>query len=366
MLEKNFIDQLKDKKIEIAAFLLEYLRDQEQFFIEQGISQNVFSKIKTFAVSGKMARGGIFLLMYEQLTKDQNIETISKTDQLSIAAALELTQSGILIHDDIADQDQIRRGQNSVWQQFRLEAEEKKLNELVHYGQSLAIFAGNICLQLGQNLLKNIKVQEQIKEKILEFFNQEIIRVNFAQMLDSELSLQNQDPTLDEIMNLYRLKTGRYTYSLPLCLAANLAKLRKNETQLIEKFGEELGIIFQIKDDEIGIFTAEEISGKSAGLDIKNGKKNIYYYFLDKNLQHLPAVKKEFGQFFGQENLTPDNLKKCQLLYKKYSQDDLEKLIQKLRQQCLKRIEKLKNNKSLVSSCRLLEELLQFNFTRKF
>ena len=138
-MENNFKNKLADEKKEIIDFLLQFLNEQENQFKNQKLHQEIFNELKEFVTSGKTARGSIFMMTHKLLNSNNEKEA------LKIAASLELIHSGLLIHDDIIDQDQKRRGRNSIWYQFEQKAisENKKNAEL--YGKSLAICTANIC-----------------------------------------------------------------------------------------------------------------------------------------------------------------------------------------------------------------------------
>ena len=350
-MENNFKNQLSAEKKEIIEFIIQFLNEQENQFRNQKLHQKIFNELKEFVTSGKTARGSIFMMTHRLLNHN------NKEEALKIAAALELIHSGLLIHDDIIDQDQKRRGRNSTWFQFQEKAiqENKKNAEL--YGKSLAICTANICYYLANTLLETLEQSEQIKKII----NQEIIMVNFAEMLDVDIATQQKAVKLEEIINMYQYKTARYTFSLPLMLASTFNKKNESLTKQLEKIGESLGLIFQIKDDEIGLFTHEEKSGKVFASDIKEGKKTIFYYFLMKNLEDKKD-KTEFEKLFGKENLSQKEVIYIQELFKKHAIEETNKILEQLEKLATIEIKKIEN-KYLQ---KLIEEILDFNLNRDF
>jgi geranylgeranyl diphosphate synthase type I len=84
------------------------------------------------------------------------------------------------------------------------------------------------------------------------------------------------EPREEDILTLYRYKTGRYTFSLPLALGATLAGAADETRTALEEAGEDLGILFQLKDDELGLFADEAELGKPVGADIREDKKTLY------------------------------------------------------------------------------------------
>src|SRR5690606_12104924 len=103
-------------------------------------------KLKNFITRGKSVRSGLFLLMCNALQPQADAR--KQRDLLHIAAALEILHTGLLIHDDIIDRDELRRGQASIWKQYQTEATMEKSTDN-NYGQSLALCLGSITLYLA-------------------------------------------------------------------------------------------------------------------------------------------------------------------------------------------------------------------------
>lgn len=355
MMTKN----LNEAKKLIDPFLLNFLNEEEENFRGQDLVSNAFNKIKDFAIRGKTLRGGLFLLASQNFN-ETNYKKY-QNDLLLIATALELIHSGILIHDDIVDQDKKRRGQNSIWHQYEMEGRVQNYKDPKNYGQSLAICLGSLteylaCLALEKVSLLPEKVQKNIKQVI----NQEIIKTYFAEMLDSKLTLQKNLPNLDKVLQMYLFKTARYTFSLPLQLAGLVSELDKSQTNQLVKIGENLGLIFQIKDDQIGIFANEKVSGKSFASDIREGKKTIFYLYL---LEKANEKEKKFlFENYGQKKIDQEKIKTIQDLFEKHSLFEINLLVSKLNEEAKTLI---KNNNS-EKTAKLLTEILNFNLNREF
>jgi geranylgeranyl diphosphate synthase type I len=120
------------------------------------------------------------------------------------------------------------------------------------------------------------------KKNILLLWSQELVSVGLAQMQDIYLSTPKAFAGEEDIIELYRLKTARYTYSLPLMTGALAASQNQNTIHKLEKIGENFGIIFQIKDDEIDLFGTESNTGKPVGTDIKENKRTLLSLYLSE------------------------------------------------------------------------------------
>src|SRR6185437_3870747 len=112
--------------------------------------------------------------------------------------------------------------------------------------------------------------------------------------------------TQEEIEQVYRYKTARYTFSLPLMLGALLAQKDATIIQQLENFGEKIGTLFQLKDDDISLFGKEETTGKPEGSDIRENKKTLHRHYL---FQYASSEEKQQLQtLFGKQNLTKNDI----------------------------------------------------------
>lgn len=255
------MDKLKQKKQQIMSSINQISHQETPW------SNDVVKKIINFSSQGKMLRGSLFLRTYEILggTKD-----VTK-----IAAALEITQSGILAHDDVMDKDDHRRSMPTIHKQYQDIIPDE------HYSYSMAICFGDIAF---------FESFKHIPKELINIYCEEMINCAYGQMQDIQFTYSNKEPTKQEILEVYKLKTARYTFSLPMMLAA---KLTQKNVELFKELGEHLGIIFQIIDDEIGLFSSKEQIGKTPGSDIEENKKTLHRHFL---LQQSPELKKLFGK----------------------------------------------------------------------
>ena len=230
--------------------------------------------LKLLSNSGKMIRGGLFLHTYKTLTGDITPQA------LKVAVAIELSQTAILMHDDIIDRDSSRRGVETFHIWFNKKAKENNIKNSEHLGNGQSICLGDICFFLTFELLS-----QSGNFQIIEEFSKEFSRLGFAEMGD--VFLPKKEIELEDILNIYKHKTAGYTFVLPIKLAYVLANINSNE---FEDYCYNLGMIFQIKDDYLGLFGDEKTIGKPVGSDIIEGKKTIFYFYLPED------YKKYFGK----------------------------------------------------------------------
>jgi len=221
------------------------------------------TRLARFVTQGKGVRGSLVCATFEQFAKNLPEEVVRT------GAGIELIHAGLLIHDDIMDQDATRRGMATSHTHYaQLNADHPNPK---HAGQSLAICEGDIAFFLGYTLL-DPKVNNQIIR--------DIAHVGVAQMHD--VTNEYQEITQEDILRCYEYKTARYTFSMPLWTGAMLAN-KPTQAQALYDIGIHLGLVYQLRDDELGLFGNPEITGKPQGTDIRQGKKTVYTALLKEH-----------------------------------------------------------------------------------
>lgn len=257
------------KKKEILEYIEQHVHSQDVEW-----SKDVIKKLKEFSAQGKMIRGSLFLHAYKLFGGEK--------EYTSVAAALELTQSGILAHDDVMDKDEFRRGKKTIHEQY------KSLVTDTHYGYSMAICFGDIAF---------FESFKHLPPEVIPIFSEMMTLCAYGQMQDIHFTYSDREVSVEQILDVYTNKTATYTFSLPLMLAAGLTG---KDVDTVKQLGIHLGIIFQIVDDYIGIFEELEKVGKEPGQDFKENKKTLYRYFL---LQKDPSLQSYFSRSISAEEL---------------------------------------------------------------
>jgi len=286
---KSFLESFLDSKSEDFSSVNEWGSD-------------VISRLKGFVLNGKLVRGCLVLMSAKMFSNS----IYDEENALKAAAAIELVHSSLLIHDDIIDKDDLRRGSPAIHNQYEEYASKEGFKNHKHFGASFGICAGDIGFFMANELLSSINLPEHNKSALLKLFNSELCNVGLAEMQDINFEYLKDNVSEEDIINMYRFKTARYTFSLPMMMGAIIAGADENTVNKLGLIGEDLGIIFQIKDDELGIFSDEKTLGKSIGIDIKDNKKTVYCTLLmsDSNDSELKILK----NIFGNKNITNEDI----------------------------------------------------------
>jgi len=309
-----------------------------------------------FTARGKMIRGVLVLMGAALYGRSQDEVT------LDAAAAMELLQSFLLIHDDIMDEDTQRRGGPSIHARYAEQGAGEGYEHTEHLGLSLGICAGDVSAFLAMDILSRLDCKPEALRDLLSLVTREIISVGVAQMNDVSFGFHPSEVVPHDIREVYRYKTGRYTFSLPLSMGALLAGADETATTRLNEIGEYMGVVFQIKDDEIGLYENGDDIGKPAGSDVRENKKTLYRAYL---LEAVNADERaRLTTIFGNRQLSEDDLSYVRSLMETHGiRSRLESEMDDLTDKARRLIESL-DRVDLETRAALLE-LLAYNRNRR-
>jgi geranylgeranyl diphosphate synthase type I len=193
--------------------------------------------------------------------------------------ALEFFQAAALIHDDIIDRSDTRRGRPSVHRQFTARHSDAGWHlDPERFGVSAAILAGDLCLAFSEELF-TASCADAAGSAARTIFNRMRTEVMAGQYLDllEEAVGPDQAPAVAEerALNILRFKSAKYSMERPLMLGGALAGADDALLQAYSAFALPLGEAFQLRDDVLGVFGDPEVTGKPAGDDLREGKRTF-------------------------------------------------------------------------------------------
>ena len=232
---------------------------------------------------------------------------------LKATMSIELVQSYLLIHDDIIDNSDIRRGKPALHKSYEkiYKNYPKNINPS-HFGASMAIIAGDILAAFANEILAKLKLKEKYKTKAIGKLNWVNHTVIYGQALDM---LSNFKPiTASDVSLIHRMKTASYTVEGPLHIGALLAGANNKQLKILSNYGIPLGKAFQIQDDILGLFGDEKKTGKPADSDLKEGKQTL---LILKALEKAdPKQKQIIKKALGNPKLTKSQLNQVRNIVK--------------------------------------------------
>ena len=278
--------------------------------------------------NGKFLRAMMVALGYHTTGK--------KDDRyLDLALAVEVFQTSILIHDDIIDNADVRRGKDTIPVSYKKMYGKFKSHNFIEkrnkFADSMALCVGDLGFYLAEELITNGYKDCKNLSDILSYYHQVAIKTCLGEMIDITLPFKEEffetDKNLEsKIMDVYRLKTAWYSVIGPFCLGLTLGDAAKEQITKMEQILLNVGIAFQIKDDLLGIYGDDKVLGKSTNSDIQEFKQTLLYSYTMKT-----KYKEELLEYYGKEDLTSRKIDKVKDIFdksgaKKYAEDIMNKL----------------------------------------
>lgn len=232
----------------------------------------------TIAQGGKRVRPVALLMAYNLYKED-----VEKA--LYPAVAMETYHNYTLIHDDVMDKATIRRGQPTVWKKW---------------GENEAILSGDTMFVLAYEFLAH--VDDDKLPAALALFNEMAKEIGEGQQYDMEFETRG-NVTEEEYINMIRLKTSVLIANC-MKLGAMLAGASQEDADNLYRYGETVGLAFQLQDDLLDVYGDAAVFGKKIGGDICCNKKT---FLLIKAMELAsPQQRKELEEWMAQENFDAD------------------------------------------------------------
>ena len=261
---------------------------------------DVADRFARFVCRGKMMRALLVVLAWRMGRSGP-----LTTDVLRCAAALELLHSAMLIHDDIIDRSDTRRGMPAWHVRYAQFAAFWEAAEAPHVGRSMALCAGDVGFFFAFELLAQLDTDAPTKRELLTVVTRTAGTAGVGELNEMRLALDHRCDD-DAILDVYAQKTAGYSGALPLTVGGLLGGLAAGTVAELAAVGRDLGQIFQIIDDELDLFGDACEMGKPVGTDVREGRHTLFYALLNR---HLPAAEwARVGPLFGDRDLRFDDL----------------------------------------------------------
>ncbi|WP_148572054.1 polyprenyl synthetase family protein [Nocardioides caldifontis] len=192
-----------------------------------------------------------------------------------VGAAVELLHTAFVVHDDVIDGDQVRRGRPNVSGTFGRRAADDGATAAAaaHLGLTAGILAGDLALAAAIRTVATCDVPPTTVARLLDLFDRALHTTAAGELDDVAFTLGTRAPSLGEALTMEEQKTSAYSFELPLQAGAVLAGA---DDEVVRRLGEAarmLGVAFQLRDDLLGVFGDPRVTGKSALTDLREGKQ---------------------------------------------------------------------------------------------
>ena len=202
---------------------------------------------------------------------------------VSAASALEIFHAAALVHDDIIDNSDTRRGAPSAHKLFEsLHEREGWAGDSASYGRASAILLGDLLLGWSDELLDEgldeLADRASARRARLEFnfMRTEVTAGQYLDILEERAWLaQPEAELLDRALRVIVYKSAKYSVQAPLVIGAALAGASATQLNSLRAFGLPLGMAYQLRDDLLGVFGDAAVTGKPSGDDLTEGKRTV-------------------------------------------------------------------------------------------
>jgi geranylgeranyl diphosphate synthase type I len=197
------------------------------------------------------------------------------------ASAMELFQAAALLHDDVMDHSDLRRGRPTAHRAFAARhAQAGWSGSSTEFGLAAATLAGDMCLNWSDEMFAGSGLPAEQLGRARPVFDTMRTQLMGGQYLDVLTSAQEWDQMsyserLDQCLRVIRYKSAKYSIEHPVLLGASAIGATAQSRQSLSEFGLALGEAFQLRDDVLGVFGDPESTGKPAGDDIREGKRTV-------------------------------------------------------------------------------------------
>ncbi len=236
---------------------------------------------------------------------------------LTAAAALELFQASALVHDDVIDGSDTRRGEPSAHRRFAgVHRDDGWRGAPDAFGAAAAVLLGDLLLGWSDELFDSAAVDAAGLRRARTVFNRMRTEVGSGQYLDvleQASGASRPHGQAERARTVIRYKAARYSVEHPLTIGACLAGADDAALAPLHRYGAALGEAFQLRDDILGVFGDPDRTGKPAGDDLREGKRTVLVAYA---LERADTAQTELVErLLGDPALDPDGIERlCDVL----------------------------------------------------
>lgn len=262
------------------------------------------------------------------------VETVEDIEAvLALAMSLEVFHAAALIHDDIMDNSDTRRGKPAAHRGFEtFHVTHEFAGDPAHFGRSTALLMGDLLLAWSDDLLTaalvdaNADIARATRTEFTKM-RQEVTVGQYLDIHEEAAWVQTRESErLERALTVVTYKSAKYSMEAPLLIGASLAGADESHREALQRFGLPLGIAFQLRDDLLGVFGDSEVTGKPSGDDLREGKRTVLIALAQAQIPD--TAHRVFNEMLGDRSLTPEQISVMQnTLVSTGAPDRVEKMI---------------------------------------
>jgi geranylgeranyl diphosphate synthase type I len=217
--------------------------------------------LMTFLTGGKCLRSTFMYLGWLA-------GSVASESAVFASASLELLHAFALLQDDVMDASPSRRGRPAAHIQFADWHQKRGLSgSPQRFGASAAILLGDLCLIWAEKMLRESGVEHRRLQQAWPHYDAMRTELALGQFADLASDVRDL-PSMAVVLEVARRKSGNYTVRRPLEIGATMSGCSDRTLSALGRYGAALGEAFQLRDDLLGVFGAESVTGKPSGGDL--------------------------------------------------------------------------------------------------
>jgi geranylgeranyl diphosphate synthase type I len=288
--EDGMMKQIRDEQSGFLSVMSEetaaFLGEQEATLSEISVeSLALLDAIRQLTRGGKRIRALLCYWGWRAAGGAEGSRSVAKA-----GTALEFFQAAALMHDDIIDRSETRRGAPSVHRRFsQLHLDAEWHLDPDRFGVSSAILAGDLCLAFSEEVFTTAcdELRAPAARFIFNRMRTEVMAGQYLDLLEEAVGPdQHPDAAAQRALNILRYKSAKYSIERPVMLGGALAGAATGLLEGFSAFALPLGEAFQLRDDVLGVFGDPAVTGKPAGDDLREGKRT---YLIARTLARTTA-----------------------------------------------------------------------------
>lgn len=314
---------LLDEYAEIIKFYFEYeeivkriskkmdkynrtlIKNSDNYIVKDAIDKFIFHN-----GGGKYVRAFLIILGYMYKNHKNNLLDTYADD---LAIAYETFQTSILVHDDIIDNAQVRRGKPTIPKLYENDFSLNKITDNDNTSNSLAICLADLGFYEANELIVSKYGKDKNFSKLISYYNNVVLKTIKGEIIDVYLPFKGKYmdyfASYNDVIEISKLKTSWYTVVGPFCLGLILSSVDNKKVKQFEEALLPLGIAFQIKDDIMGVFASSVNLGKDCN-DISEFKQTLLYHYAVNS-----DYKDELLKYYGKEKVDSSVVQKVRDIF---------------------------------------------------
>lgn len=307
---------LPDALIEAVSQRLERFTD-EQLSAAADLGPEAHAFVRSGAGTldgGKRLRARFCLTGWQAIEELRGLRAPAPApDVTAAAAALEIFHAAALVHDDVVDNSDTRRGRPAAHRRWETAHRDASWDgDAAGFGRSAAILLGDLLVAWSDDLLEEglalgDAARAATARAIYAVMRRDVTIGQFLDVAEEAAYLTAPDSEhAARALRVASLKSARYSVQHPLLLGAALAGADAAQSDALERFGHPIGLAFQLRDDVLGVFGDTAVTGKPSGDDLREGKRTLLIAYAREAM--APGARRVLDELVGDPTLEDEQI----------------------------------------------------------